>query len=85
VTSKKNGMVSLSSIVTEERNHRWLLSLCGTMQRSLSAWQLCNALESFAICDRTFARIDPSNNSFDQRAFDDLADFLLKDRVLAYV
>jgi hypothetical protein len=61
------------------------LSLRGTVQRRLPAWQLITALEHFKVYNRTITRLDLSHNSFDQRAFDNLADLLLKNRVLACV
>jgi hypothetical protein len=58
------------------------LRVCGTMQRTLTSWQIAKLLEPLGIYNRTLRAIDLSHNIFDQKALDEVAELAMKNRSL---
>jgi hypothetical protein len=61
------------------------LRICGTMQRSLPTGQIARILEPLKEFHRTLLRIDLSHNVLDAKALDEIADLLLRNRIIAHV
>jgi hypothetical protein len=61
------------------------MSLRGTRKRTLPAWQVAKTLDPFKVYNRTVTQLDVSQNSFDEKAFDELASVLLQNAALSRV
>jgi hypothetical protein len=61
------------------------LRICGTIQRSLTGWQIGKVLEPLKAYNRTLLRIDLSHNVLDTKTLDEIADFLLRNRVITRI